>query len=236
MGPEYPSAKQVIGKLAVVIPTLNAGATLRRTLASLGPAADFASVVVVDGGSGDETTTVAAAAGAVVAESARGRGVQLRAGAAATTAPWLLFLHADTRLGPGWRAAAAEFMAEPANRERAAVFRFVLDSDRKRARQVERFVAWRSRRLGLPYGDQGLLIHRDFYEALGGYRPVPMLEDVGIIRKIGRRRLTLLTPAAVTAAVRFEKDGYILRSIRNYLVLGLYFLGVPPRVLRRLYG
>ena len=174
--------------------------------------------------------------GASVLEAARGRGVQLGAGAAATAAPWLLFLHADTRLGEGWRRAAADFMAAPESLERAAVFRFALDSDRRRARQIERFVAWRSRRLGLPYGDQGLLIHRSFYESVGGYRPVPLLEDVGIIRKIGRRRLTLLAPAAVTSAARFEKDGYVLRAIRNYVVLGLYYLGVPPRLLRRLYG
>lgn len=236
MCPEYPSAKLVLGKLAVVLPALNAADTLRRTLASLGPLSDFASVVVVDGGSRDDTANLAAAAGAAVIRSARGRGVQLGAGAAATAAPWLLFLHADTRLGDGWRTAAADFMTKPGNRERAAVFRFALDSDLKRARRVERFVAWRSRRLGLPYGDQGLLIHRDLYQALGGYRPVPMLEDVSIVRKIGRRRLTMLSPVAVTSAVRFETDGYFLRSLRNYLVLGLYFLGVPPHWLRRLYG
>ena len=110
------------------------------------------------------------------------------------------------------------------------------DSGGRRARQIERFVAWRSRRLGLPYGDQGLLIHRSLYDAVGGFKPVPLLEDVAIVREIGRRRLVLLEPAAVTSAVRFEADGYALRSVRNFLVLALYFAGVPPSTLRRLYG
>jgi rSAM/selenodomain-associated transferase 2 len=197
---------------------------------------DFSSVLVVDGGSDDDTTNVARAAGAGVLTAARGRGFQLAAGAAATAAPWMLFLHADTRLEQGWRNAASGIMEDPQNLSRAAVFRFVLDSDARRARRVERFVAWRSRRLGLPYGDQGLLVHRELYDQVGGYMAVPMLEDVAIVRKIGRRRLTFLKPAAVTSAARFEQDGYLLRSMRNYLVLGLYFLGVPPKALKRLYG
>ncbi len=236
MGSEYPITRPSLGDLGIVIPTLNAGHTLRRTLAALGPLDDFSSVLVVDGGSDDGTARIARAAGAGVLTAARGRGIQLAAGAAATATPWMLFLHGDTRLEQGWRRAASEIMADSQNQRRAAVFRFVLDSDAQRARRVERFVAWRSRRLGLPYGDQGLLIHRSLYDQVGGYQAVPLLEDVGIIRKIGRRRLAFLTPAAVTSAARFEQDGYLFRSMRNYLVLGLYFLGVPPRTLKRLYG
>jgi rSAM/selenodomain-associated transferase 2 len=221
--------------LSVVVPTLNAGKHLRRSLSALGPVSDYESVVVVDGGSDDDTREIAQSLGAKVVEAKRGRGHQLAEGARQTSSPWILFLHADTRLETGWRVAAADFMDDLANKDKAAAFRFALDSQARRARQIERFVAWRSRRLGLPYGDQGLLIHRSLYDAVGGYQLVPMLEDVGIVRKIGRKNLVLLEPAAVTSAVRFEAQGYAFQSMRNFLVLTLYFLGVPPAKLKRLY-
>jgi hypothetical protein len=149
---------------------------------------------------------------------------------------WLLFLHADTRLAPGWIAAARAFTAQPGSEQRAAAFRLALDDSDPRARRIERLANWRGRALGLPYGDQGLLISRDFYQALGGYRPLPLMEDVDLVRRIGRRRIVILDAAAVTSAARYRKDGWWLRPLRNLALLGLYFIGVPTRVLHRLYG
>ena len=118
----------------------------------------------------------------------------------------------------------------------AAVFRFVLDDEDARARRVERLTRWRARVLGLPYGDQGLLISRRFYEGLGGYRPIPLMEDVDLARRIGRRRLEVLEADAVTSSERYRRDGWIVRPLRNLTILALYFLGLPPRLLVRLYG
>ena len=98
---------------------------------------------------------------------------------------WLLLLHADTRLPPGWR----RVLLDPT---RAGYFRFALDSDDPRARRLERLVTWRCRALALPYGDQGLLIHRDLLTAVGGIRPLPLMEDVDLVRRLGRRRLVAL--------------------------------------------
>lgn len=222
--------------LSIVIPTLDAAAELSRTLAALAPALSGDEIVVADGGSRDDTARIATAAGARVIEAPRGRGSQLRAGAAAARGEWLLFLHADTRPAPGWRAVAARFIADPANTARAAVFRFALDDADPRARRIERRVAWRVRALGLAYGDQGLLIARDFYRALGGFPAIPLMEDVALVRRIGKRRLTALDHAALTSAARYRRDGWRLRPARNVALLSLYFLGVPPRWLARLYG
>lgn len=230
--------------LSIVIPALNDRDRLTRALAAV--ATDDADteivavdggteIIVVDGGSLDGTADAARAAGARVVASGAGRGTQLAAGARESLGDWLLFLHADTRPGPGWRTVVNRFMAEPANRFRAGYFAFALDDGAPEARRLEKIVAWRCRTLALPYGDQGLLIGREFYDTLGGYTDIPLMEDVELVRRISRHRLEPLPAIAVTSAERYRRDGYLLRSARNLLCLSLYFLGVPPASLVGLY-
>lgn len=225
-------------RLSVVVPTLDAARSLPATLEAVRTARAVAVVelLVVDGGSRDATRRLALAHGARLLSSAPGRGRQLAAGGAAATGDWLLFLHADTRLQAGWDVAAAAFMAAAANRRRAACFRLRFDDDSPAAGRVAWFAARRCRWLGLPYGDQGLLLARDFYRALGGFRALPLMEDVEFVRRIGRRRLAMLECDAVTSAERYRRSGYGPRVLRNLLCLAGYFLGVPPRLLLRLYG
>jgi rSAM/selenodomain-associated transferase 2 len=217
--------------VTIVIPTLQAAASLPATLAAC--AGLPAEVLVVDGGSQDATVAVAEASGARVIRAPRGRGQQLAAGAAAATTPWLLFLHADTRPAPGWWSAVEAATADP---DRAHYFRFALDDPAPQARRLERMVAWRCRRLGLPYGDQGLLISRALHDRVGGYRPIPLMEDVDLVRRIGRRRLAPLPVAALTSAERWRRDGWWRRSARNLACLSLFYVGVSPERIRRLYG
>jgi rSAM/selenodomain-associated transferase 2 len=214
--------------LSVVIPTLNAAPYLTSCLAALEGADE---IVVADGGSSDASVALAETAGARVVRSARGRGVQLRAGSEAATGDWLLFLHADTRLGENWReAVAAHVAAVPAW---AACFRFRLDDAVWRARLIERGVAARVRLFGLPYGDQGLLLSRALYDSVGGYRALPLMEDIDLVRRLGRVRV--LDADAVTSAARWRRDGWARRSARNLACLGLYRLGLSPERIVRLY-
>ncbi len=223
--------------LDIVIPTLNAGRTLGRTLAALpDPPGIPISTTICDGGSGDDTVAIAEAAGAHVVTAPPGRGGQLGAGAAAGDAPWLLFLHADTRLGPGAREIIARFVSSDTNDHRAGYFRLRFDTADPRARRVERLAAWRCRTFGLPYGDQGLLIARPHYEHLGGFRALPLMEDVDLVRRIGQRNLVALDADALTSAARYQRDGWLARPLRNLSCLTLYFAGVSPTFLRRLYG
>jgi rSAM/selenodomain-associated transferase 2 len=191
---------------------------------------------VCDGGSRDDTTAVARRCGAVVVTGEAGRGGQLAAGADAGSAPWLLFLHADTQLAPGWADAAGRFMASAENAEKAGYFRLQFDSTDRRARRIERLVAWRCRTFGLPYGDQGLLVSRAFYRRLGGFRGLPLMEDVELVRRIGRRRLVALDADALTSAERYERDGWLARPLLNLSCLALFLVGVPSGAIRRLYG
>ena len=164
----------------------------------------------------------------------KGRGQQFAAGIAVATGEWLLLLHADTRLTSDWRSATARHIRE--NPRKAAYFRFVLDSADPRARRLERLVAWRCRALALPYGDQGLLIHRDVLRRAGGMRPLPLMEDVDLISRHGPHPLVGLSPRAVTSAAKWERDGWYRRSCRNLLCLSLWHLGVPPKRIARIYG
>ncbi|MCA3339326.1 MAG: TIGR04283 family arsenosugar biosynthesis glycosyltransferase [Roseomonas sp.] len=220
--------------VSAIIPTLNAAACLPATLAALRGA--VAEIIIADGGSSDGTAALAQAAGARVIKAPRGRGPQLRAAAEAATQPWLLSIHADTRPGAGWQEAVANFIAQPKNATKAAHFRFELDDAAPEARRLEAMVAWRCRWLGLPYGDQGLLIARDFYEALGGYEPIPLMEDVALIRRIGRRNLVALPAAFITSAEKWRRDGWYARSARNLFCLSLWFAGVSPERIARIYA
>lgn len=222
-------------RLGVVIPALNAGPGLARTLESLaeGRAVFDLDILVVDGGSDDDTVAVAEANGAWAIASAPGRGTQLAAGAADVRGDWLLFLHGDTVLAPGWAVELAAFMIT--GRDRAAYFRLRLDDDAPGARRIERMAAWRCRVLGLPYGDQGLALARDLYAAFGGYPDQPLMEDVYLARRFGRSRLVGLESEAVTSARRYQTGGYWRRPSRNLFCLFLYFMGVPSRMIARIY-
>jgi rSAM/selenodomain-associated transferase 2 len=228
--------------ITVVIPTLNAETSLAATLSALVPGVVdglIRQVVIVDGGSSDRTLRIAEDSGADIVRSERGRGRQLQEGAKAARFPWLLFLHADTILDPGWEREVGAFIERVDIGRRppaAAAFRFALDDMGFLPRVIETGVALRCTLLRLPYGDQGLLIPKRLYDEIGGFKPMPLMEDVDIVRRLGRSRTLILRAQAVTSAIRYKRDGYIRRVVRNLTCVGLYFLRAPLPWIMRLYG
>ncbi|MDR9395166.1 MAG: TIGR04283 family arsenosugar biosynthesis glycosyltransferase [Roseovarius sp.] len=220
-------------RLSVIMPTLNAESGLRDSLPALAEGLEaglIRELVISDGGSDDATLAVADAAGAVLVTGPPSRGGQLRRGAAAAQGDWLLFLHADTVLPPGWTEAVRGQVATG----RAACFRLRFDSPGLMPRLVAGWANLRTRLFGLPYGDQALLLPRALHDAVGGHPDIPLMEDVAMARALRGRR-DLLALAVTTSAAEYRRDGWLRRGARNLWRLVRYLLGADPARLARRY-
>ncbi len=223
--------------LSIIIPTLNVQADLGVCLQSLLPGLEaglIREVIVSDGGSTDETHAIASNSGATILESQKGRSLQLRAGAKAARGDWLLFLHADTALSRNWPERVSDHIADYSSM--AAVFELKYRSDTRAARWLERRALRRARWMGLPYGDQGLILSRKLYNEVGGYQDIPLMEDVKIVQAIGKSRIRILNAEARTSAAKYERDGYRRRAWHNASLLGRYLLGASPESLAKRYS
>ena len=221
--------------LSIVIPTLNAERHLPATLHSLIEGVGQGLVkelVIADGGSTDATPRIAEDAGAVFVGGEPGRGQQLRRGADRADGTWLLFLHADSRLAPGWsESVGAHIEADTA---RPAYFRLAFDATEWQARLIAGWANARSRLFALPFGDQGLLIPRALYEEIGGYDAIPLMEDVVMARAL-RRHLVPLDTIVTTSAEKYRTNGWFRQGVRNLTTFALYSLGRSPEALARRY-
>lgn len=219
--------------LSVIIPALNEADEIGATLAALPPAAKVESIVV-DGGSRDATVAVAAARGVRVLKSRPPRALQMNAGAALASGARLLFLHADTRPPRDLCAQVAATLSRPG--AGAGAFRLVIDADRPGLRLIAQAANWRSRLLQMPYGDQALFMGRELFWDLGGFAPLPIMEDYDLVRRLKKRTRVRLAPGAVlTSARRWERHGILATWLCNQWILAAYHLGISPSRLARWY-
>ncbi len=219
--------------LSVIIPTLDAADTLPACLAALmeGVEADLIrEVILSDGGSRDATARLAEEAGAMWVSGAASRGGQLRRGIAASEGDWLLILHADCRLPTGW----ADCVQARIGGGGPAYFSLRFDARGPAPALVAGWANLRARAFGLPYGDQGLLISRADHDAVGGYRDIPLMEDVAMALAL-RRQLAPLPCALTTSAAKYRAQGWVRRGARNLVLLARFLLGADPVRLARRY-
>ncbi|MFN4023628.1 MAG: glycosyltransferase [Hyphomonas sp.] len=195
--------------LSIIIPALNAASDLPLCLESLMAGLEaglIREVIVADSGSEDATRAIAGSAGANLVEAGPSSATRRRAGADAARGEWLLFLHPDAVLSRDWPERAAAHMAMRPGM--AAAFRLKYRSDARAARVAEARANRRARWLGLPMGDQGLLISRALYDEAGGYPDIAAMEDAELARRIGKARLVMLDAEARVSAARHEQAGW----------------------------
>ncbi len=230
--------------VSIIIPVLHDAPELARLLDALAAqgltgseGGDAGCEVIVANGDGEDpgiATLRRRCARVRWVTSDPGRGSQMNAGARLARGDWLLFLHADTCPEPGWRAELERVAHDPG--AVGGALRFTLRSAARRARLLEHGVAWRVRWMGLPYGDQGIFVRRDIFEQVDGYRPLPLMEDVDLVRRVGRRgRMVHLRAPIRVSPRRWERDGWVRRTAGNLLILVLYHLGMAPERLARVY-
>ncbi len=220
--------------VSVVIPTLNEEALIGRTV---GRCLDYgaAEVIVADGGSRDQTVKKAAHQGAITVVCPQGRAVQMNAGARLATGSVLLFLHADSLVDPGF----VEAMMAALNQSNVhgGAFSMELDDTAWLFRLIAFLSNGRARLLGLPYGDQGIFVRREAFEDLGGYKPIPLLEDLEFAQRLKKRgKLVMLRHRLVSSARRWRVEGVLKVTLRSWGIGLAYGLGVSPERLAKLYG
>lgn len=221
--------------ISVIIPTLNEAEALPRLLEALSRETAAHEILVVDGGSRDATRDIAASWGARVVAAEPGRGTQLRAGAEAAGGDLLIFLHADSEIGPGALEQLARTMAPPG--PVGGNFRLVFEDGTRFARWLTGFYAL-IRSLGFYYGDSGIFVRRSVYREIGGFKAIALMEDYDFVRRLERagETLCLSDPPLATSTRRF-KGRHPLAIVWGWVLIHLlYWAGVSPATLARLYG
>jgi rSAM/selenodomain-associated transferase 2 len=219
--------------ISVIVPALDEALQIAAALASA-RAPGVREVIVVDGGSADDTASIAAACGARVLAAPRGRATQMNAGAAAASGAVLLFLHADTRLPPGFDAAVLRALADPA--VVGGRFDLRLVPGNAWLRLTGTLINLRSRLSRIATGDQALFVRRAVFESMGGFEPIPLMEDLAFTRALKQRgRIACLHLQVETSSRRWQQDGPLRTVLLMWWLRLLYFCGVPPDRLRRRY-
>ncbi|MBI1367117.1 MAG: DUF2064 domain-containing protein [Planctomycetes bacterium] len=199
--------------ISVIIPTLNEADRLPQAISSVTQSPGV-EVIVADGGSDDATREVATQLGAAVVQSERGRGSQMNAGAAAAHGRYLLFLHADTRLPFGYDRQVHRILNTPGCV--AGAFRMAFDRSTPSLRWIEWATDLRSRHLQLPYGDQALFLARHTFDAIGGFKPIPVMEDFDLVHRLREHGyIAIARQTTITSARKYQRHGIWLTVARH---------------------
>jgi rSAM/selenodomain-associated transferase 2 len=191
--------------------------------------------IVVDGSSDGGTIKAVTRQGVQCVKSPQGRASQMNAGAAMATGEILIFLHADTRLPRQ----ALELINQAMTRQAliGGAFDLRIDTERLILKIIARIASLRSRLTRIPFGDQAIFIRSDYFHQMGGYPEIPLMEDVALMRRIKRAggRVGFIPEPVITSARRWELEGILYTTLRNWILLSAYTLGAEPDKLAKYY-
>ena len=223
--------------ISIVIPVYREADRIGRLLAHLRrqTAGQPCQIVVVDGDPAGSTLRVIADPGVDTVIAPKGRARQMNAGAERATSEVLLFLHADTLLPDNAVGRIVNALRDP--RVVAGAFDFVIDTPSRMLRSVARVASARARLTRLPLGDQGIFIRRDYFQRIGGYKDIPVMEDLDLMRRVKAAGggVRVLGERVTTSARRMEREGVWYCTVRNLALFGLFWMGVPPERLKPFY-
>ena len=218
--------------ISIIIPTWNEAGVIAQTIRGLRAQGPH-EIIVVDGGSSDATFSQAKDADRVLV-STPGRAFQMNAGATSASGDFLLFLHADCRLGTGALNAVERTLARPSIL--AGCFSMRVDAEGWGFRSIDACATTRVRWTGVVYGDQGLFLRRDDFLRLGGFPPIRFMEDVFFSQRVARRgRVVVLPQKIYVSSRRWKKVGLIRQTLHNWTLTALALAGVPPEWLAEYY-
>ncbi|MBI3601088.1 MAG: TIGR04283 family arsenosugar biosynthesis glycosyltransferase [Nitrospinae bacterium] len=231
-------------KLSIIIPTLNEESSIEKNLPLIKKELS-AEIIVADGGSKDKTVEVAKRFTELVSISAAGRGIQMNSGASISTGDWLLFLHTDSiiselgiqRMIEVMRNENPPFFKGGQRGVIGGAFRLKIDSDRISLKIISSIANIRSRFFNIAYGDQGIFVKRDIFYKIGGYPHIPIMEDVEFVMKLKKRGKFVILPDYITVSSRrWDKEGVVYCTLRNWILILLYFMGISPHKLKGWYS
>ena len=208
---------QQIPTLSVIIPTLNEASHLPLLLADLAAWPHEFDIIIVDGGSTDSTVSITQILGSNILISQKAnRGHQLKLGALNAKGDWLLFLHADSRLDKRWVKYLLKIMEKSSSKEKSWYFDFKVNENKLQFKILEKLVNLRSHFLQRPYGDQGLLIHKDLYLFSGGFLSLKIMEDLELISRLSNIcTLKSIGIPIITDSRKWSNSNIIQRAILN---------------------
>lgn len=215
-------------QFSIIIPTLNEEKYIAKSIESVGAKGNNnVELIVVDGGSADKTSKIAKEMGAIVMSAPKGRALQMNAGAEIASGKVLLFLHADSCLPADYFEPINETLGDP--KVMAGAFTLRFDSDNSTLRFLEKTALFRSKKLELPYGNQGIFMLREVFERFGGFPEIPLREDVEFMQRLKKYgKIVTLSKPIFTSGRRYEENGPLKTIIKNQFLLALKYLGMSP--------
>ncbi len=220
--------------ISIIIPIYQEEKIIEHYLAQL-PKQEDLEILVIDGGSQDRTVELAQTFPVkVLISPEKGRAQQMNFGASQANGNILLFLHLDCQLLPTFTQEIEQTLSYP--QTLAGAFQFQVDDPSRFFRWLEKLVNWRSRFLGLPYGDQGLFLYREQFQQLGGFKNLPIMEDYELVQRIKKQgKLRIASSAVITSGRRWQKLGLCKTTWINQMMILGYYLNISPHKLAQWY-